>query len=150
MSNQEPPQYNESNINAAADVGKTLIGGINADKGWILGFIVVVAIIVGSSTYVQLRSIDAQNIQDELSRSFFAIIEENRHEAGMNALSSYTDQMRRSQEIIKALTASVSRDSERAGDAALFAIREQSTSLAEQSERLDPEFIGPMQPENDQ
>ena len=67
---------------------------------------------------------------------------------GRFALASYTDQMRRSQEIIKALTASVSRDSERAGDAALFAIREQSSSLAEQSERLDPDFIGPLQEDN--
>jgi len=133
-----PPKvvYDPEMTGQAADVGKTLIQAISpADKGWVLGFIVVVAIIVGADSWVALKTID-QNVKiAEANRLYFEKVEANRATAFEKSHQTYSDQQRRSQEVIKALAASVARDSERAGDAALMAITEKSRRQAQ--EKID-------------
>lgn len=121
--------YTPEMTGQAADVGKTLIQGIApAEKGWVLGFICVVAIIVGSDAWVSLKTIDTNAKTAILQKEYYEKIEENRASSSREALSIYSDQLRRSQEVIKSLAESVARDSERAGDAALFAIQSKSRS----------------------
>ena len=131
-----------------AEVGKTLIQGIApAEKGWILGFIVVVAIIVLSDMWVNIRTLQANITSGERVQTYFEQVETNRSTQLDNAMEQWADQTRRYQEVIRALTESVARDSERAGQAAVAAIDDASRSQYIR-DTADPNFIGP--PEADQ
>ena len=111
----------------AADVGKTLIQGMApAKEGWILAFIVIVALITGSDLWIGMKTLEANTMVSEQTRKYFEMVEENRASSARDAHATYADQVRRSQEVIRSLAESISRDSERAGDAALMAIRDKS------------------------
>lgn len=124
-----------------ADVSKSLIGGITpADKGWILGFIVVVFIIVASYTFISIRQAEQAATSAERLTTYLIAVESNRSEALERQAQFFGDQARRSQEVIRELAQAVARDSERAGIAALTAI-EAETAI--RTRELDKEFIGP-------
>ena len=133
----------DSAISDAAEVSKTLISGITpADKGWILGFIIVVAIIVGSDMYVSIVTARTNAQENIVLAEYFKVIEQNRAAALDRQSQTYADQVRRSQEVIRDLAQAVARDSERAGMAALSAIDRQSVSVATRP------MQGPQLPEN--
>ena len=119
----QKPGLTDENVNAYADVAKTGIGAlVPADKGWIFGFIIVVGIIVLTDMYVNIKTLDANKIRSTDTRIYFELIEANR-----------ANEIRRSQETIKALADAVARDSERAGMAALTAIEKEGDIMVEES-----------------
>lgn len=132
---------------SAADVGKSLIKGITpADQGWVLGFIIVVAIIVLSDMWVSLKTLQANAERHEYTQNYFEMVEVHRADQFEQSLEQFTDASRRYQEVIRALTETVARDSERAGAAALSVIDETSRrQLIEETTRPNPEFIGPQE-----
>lgn len=99
-----------------------------ADKSWIAGFVIIFAILVGSNAYVQIRTLAADTNRSNDTRAYFELLEGNR-----------ANEIRRSQETIKALADAVARDSERAGMAAMSAIDER----ARQTYAQQSDFIGP-------
>lgn len=99
-----------------------------ADKSWIAGFVIIFAILVGSNAYVQIRTLEAERERGTNTLTYMDLIEQNR-----------SNEIRRSQETIKALADAVARDSERAGMAAMSAIDER----ARRSYAQQPDFIGP-------
>lgn len=132
MSEPEPNKSNREGItdNAAsevADVSKSLIQGMApAEKGWILGFIVVVAIIVLSDMWVNLKTLQSTEVRAQATQQYFELVEAHRATQFDKAMQQWADQTRRYQEVIRALTESVARDSERAGQAAVAAIDDAS------------------------
>lgn len=109
-----------------SEAGEAVEGGLRAlapaDKSWIAGFIVVVAIIVISDAWVATKTLVHSASSDNATRSYFELLENNR-----------ANELRRAQETIKALADAVARDSERAGMAAVSAI----------DESVRKQFIGP-------
>ena len=136
--------FTDAAISDAADVGKSLIQGVApAEKGWILGFILVVAIIVLSDAWVGIKTIEATSAMQVQQRTYFETVETNRTAAIAKQAEVFSDQVRRSQEVIRDLAQAVSRDSERSGMAAMAAVSARSDTL----EGMAPEFIGPTRPE---
>ena len=122
-----------------ADVGKALISGVTpADKGWILGFVIVVFIIVASDVWISIKTLDSNRAANERLVTYFIEVEQNRAQALDHQAQLFGDQVRRSQEVIRALAETVSRDSERAGMAAVAAIDQQT-----RQQYTSPQFIGP-------
>ena len=137
--------FTDAAVGDAADVGKTLIQGIApAEKGWILGFICVVAIIVMSDMWVSLKTLDSNAEMSAANREYFTLVEQNRMTSNAKQAEMFGDQVRRSQEVIRDLAQAVSRDSERSGVAAMAAVSARSDTL----EKMDKEFIGPVRPED--
>ena len=127
----QKPGMTDDNINAYADVAKSGIAAlVPADKGWIFGFIIVVGIIVISDMFIAVKTLDATKIRSNDTRVYFELIEANR-----------ANEIRRSQETIKALADAVARDSERAGMAALTAIEKEGDIMVEESRQKVDEAI---------
>ena len=86
------------------DIGDTIKGVAEhvSDRGWVLGFVLVVAIIVLSDTYKSIKLFEAQQAEDEIVSTHFHNIETNRAE-----------ELRRAQETIKALAETLARSTER-------------------------------------
>jgi len=104
----------------AAEVGKTLIESVTpAREGWVLAFIVIVGIIVGSDMWVSIKTLEANKEMVNTNRSYFDKVEANRASANRDSSQIYADQLRRSQEVIRSLSESIARESERTGDAAV-------------------------------
>lgn len=147
--NPKPQHYNESNISEAADVGKTLIQGIApAEKGWILGFICVVAIIVLSDAWVNLRTIETTRLRGDQTQKYFELVEQNRADQFERSLAVFADQMRRAQEVNRDLAREISRDSERSGLAAMAAVDTRSRVLEDTLTPMGDNPIGPQLPED--
>ena len=146
MTEAPPPNkgFTDAAVSDAAEVGKSLIQGIApAEKGWVLGFIIVVAIIVLSDMWVGIKTLETNVAISQSNRVYFTLVEENRMKAMDKQAQTFSDQVRRSQEVIRDLAQAVSRDSERSGMAAMAAVSARSDTL----ENMDPEFIGPPAPE---
>lgn len=119
--------------NAAGVAGDVAVQGIAAltpaHSGWIFGFVLVVLIIVGSDMYVSVKTLNQTSIRAEATQKYFELVENNRTAQFETMASQFADQSRRYQEVIRALTESVARDSERAGRAAASAV-DQATRAA--------------------
>lgn len=114
-------------VGSAADVAKQGITALTpAHSGWIFGFVLVVLIIVGSDMYVSIQTLKQTASRAEATQKYFELVEANRAQQFSTASQQWADQSRRYQEVIRALTESVARDSERAGQAAVSAIDEAS------------------------
>lgn len=123
----------DSAANEAGVTARTLISGVSqADRGWILGFICVVSIIVISDMFSGKWAAEASKVSNLALAEYIVSVESNRSQALERQASFFADQNRRSQEIIRDLVQAVSRDSERAGVAALSAIKRQSEAQTNQ------------------
>jgi hypothetical protein len=102
-------------VSSVTEVGTTLIKGIApADRGWILGFIVVVFFILAAdvlSTYWLTVSTSERNVR---LTEYLIEIESNRSQAMERQAQTYGDQLRRSQEVIEDLSQAIARQSEQA------------------------------------
>ena len=114
MTDEKPTQGD------AAEVSKTLIEFVTpAREGWVLAFIVIVGIIVGSDMWISIKTLEANKEMVNTNRAYFDKVEANRASANRDAIQVYADQLRRSQEVIRSLSESIARESERTGDAAV-------------------------------
>ena len=98
-----------------------------------MGFILVVAIIVGSDAWVALATLKASAARSSDVQEYFEMVEANRASQADQMSQVFADQVRRSQEVIRDLAQAVARDSERAGTAALSAINRKSEIIEDES-----------------
>ena len=114
MSEKPPEHYNEGNVSQMADVAKTGLKGLSpADTGWILAVVIIICAIQVADYFGAVRL--SEYLQSHMESQTTLITK---------YMEVTSEQQRRAQETIKALTDASIRDGERAGRAAVQAITE--------------------------
>lgn len=122
---QPMPQSNyppQGTIAEAGEAASSTLSALSpADRSWIAGFIVVVAIIVLSDLYMSIKQMQTIAESDKIVAEYFQFLETNR-----------AAELRRSQETIKALADTVAREAERTSRTTAQAVDRATTPVVKE------------------
>lgn len=127
------PQQNDPRETYATQAVEGIKALSPADKSWIAGFVIIFTMLVGTNAWVQTHTIRSEVQRAADIRAYFEVIEINRAE-----------EIRRTQETVRLLADSLSRDTERSSQTAAALFDQQGRLLSSpQVITLSPDFIGP-------
>lgn len=91
-----------------------------ADKGWILGFVLVFAVFQGANLFINIKQEEGEALRTGNLIKYFELLEANRNKMEENRAMENRELLR----IVESLTKAVARDSDRLGRAVVEKARE--------------------------